>query len=402
MISKSTLRICLLIVAGLAGWSGLYGQHDFRPGYVVNKGDTIRGLVDYRLSKNSKQACLFKKDKNAEAREYSVYEVEAFGFNIRQFERIMLDEPFFARVLAKGSMSLYRLDEVFYLRTKSSDSLILLRPPVQRVVETGSVKEPDRKLHIDRPYIGTLNYLLVDCGIRADHAAYSPVDLARVVNRYNQCKHETVELKKGPVLTVRPYLVGGYTHSKVELDSLPSGVLKPIGFPTGGIGLEFAAPRSYDRIKAVVEMQYIENTFRGVYVYNINGAVIYTRRDEFMYNLSYLKLPVALKYNVRGTGSSVYFKVGGYFSKLLRPVKSTLERETTSQPFPPERVSRTGLNHFRNPRGLQFSIGYETIPRNRLGFFGEARFEKGAGFVGRLISPQSVMTNFVVVGGIRF
>lgn len=395
----------LLIITCLLTYSGLYGQHDFRPGYVVINSDTLRGLVDYKLNKNSRKSCLFKADRRSEVREYSVLEADAFGFDTRQFEKIVVDgEPFFARTLAKGSLSLYRLDDVYYVNSKSSDSLVMLRPPVQRIVEVaGNGGEQKRKMvKVDRPYVGPLNYMVVSCGLRADRAGYSAPDLTRVVSAYNECRSDVVALPAAPWITFHPYILGGYVQSKLEIDSLPASVFKPVNYATGGLGFETATPRKFDRISLVFEALYTATTYQGLSTKVIDGAVVFTRRDQITFDVAYLKFPMAFKYNLKGAASTFYVKAGGYLSAHLKDVESKAERETQSAPFGTQKETLTNLNASRNPRGIQFCIGYESRPRARFGFFGELRFEKGAGFVGRTVHSHSTLTNLAVFGGIKF
>lgn len=375
-------------------------QLDFRPGYVVmTNGDTLRGLVSYRGGKKNSEAVAFRQSKKARPTVYDANQVMAYGiYNARAFESLELPPGVpdtgrvFARVLAKGYFDLYRYRDLFLL--DANDSLILLPKP-----RNEPVGGPDSKvIKRSKRYIGVLNYVMLDCQMNANEAAYSDRDLQRVITRYNVCK------SGGPVaepsdsrLDLDLILFGGYSNNLMTYH-----YYRIIPFPgntmVAGAGIELSYPRTFDRLIVSVEAIYVKNYYQGYYEV---GFPTETVRQDVFFHCTSVQLPLGIRYNLRRPDNTPYVKAGLSWQPLVSTSVRTIQENESLQGV----VTTTefeGDYDFKSPKGFWAAVGYTRKVAGGIDVFLEFRYGMTQGYLGSPIVDDSKNRSLNFFAGIRF
>lgn len=102
--------LLLLLIFPFAAFS----QKDFRPGFVVlNSGDTVKGLVLYRLGPRISNECFYRATRKGETRVYKADELQSYAVtNDKYYASMVLDsatkEKVFVEKLVTGKVSIFR------------------------------------------------------------------------------------------------------------------------------------------------------------------------------------------------------------------------------------------------------------------------------------------------------
>ena len=122
---KHTFCLCCLLLMVTA--TSLFAQKNPQRGYIVMKGDTIAGTIDFLSRKKCAETCVFLKDGETEYQNYSPKDISAYSLldNTVCFESktYTIDgeaQSLFAECLLKGCVSVFRYEEsssdvVFFL-----------------------------------------------------------------------------------------------------------------------------------------------------------------------------------------------------------------------------------------------------------------------------------------------
>src|SRR5688572_10428640 len=117
-----------------------FSQKDFRPGYILQNGDTIKGLVDYRSDQRNARICTFKASSESAVQTFKPTELSGFGFTKGQSYETQLvsrednkTKAIFLKLLVKGTATLY-----FYKDSLDIDHFYIfknneLRPLEERI-----------------------------------------------------------------------------------------------------------------------------------------------------------------------------------------------------------------------------------------------------------------------------
>jgi hypothetical protein len=377
-------------------------QSDFRPGYVLqNNGDSLRGFVSYKSGGSSAKQCFFRETEKSKSTAYSADEVRGYGFlNDRSYTSSKLpaspDLPthkVFLKVLVSGPISLYRYKKFFLI---AKDSLILLPPPTEKIVET----KTRRIVQKDLRYVDIINSFTDHASITANRSAYAEGDLTTLITRYNVSQgHVAAEKNLKPKVKFNTGFLAAYKTSKMEMDWGKKVSFSPSSAVVGGAFLEISSPRIYDRIFFCVEAWYENIFYQGYAEGSFSGDMV---REDILIDLSYIKMPIGLKYNFFGPTNTPYVKAGLAFYFINQSTTKLIQEYEQ-----PGNIVRTDTNsgeqyEIKNPRGFWVSVGYDKTIRKRFSLIGEFRLEKNNGFIGSSIQNFSSCTDYNFILALRF
>jgi len=166
---------------------------DFREGYVVlNSNDTITGLVDYVKSNSAYSSCYFKASDTINVIKYKPAEIKGYGF---LFDKVFvsrdvqgndeIQERVFLSVIISGLVTLYQLEDAFYLE-KDDQSLHKLSNETYESIIDGKVILKNTNRHI-----AILNMLMPDLPQLQDEIKKIKLNeesLTGLVEKYNTFK----------------------------------------------------------------------------------------------------------------------------------------------------------------------------------------------------------------------
>jgi hypothetical protein len=219
-MKKVTVLLCLLSLFKLVG----YSQSDFVPGYIlINKQDTIFGLIDYRDDKYNSLECRFKKTEKDTVSTFSAAQIYGYRFIDSKYyvsRPIKIkgeQKTLFLEYLVEGVVDLYYYRDLkgdHYLLGKQNIPIKEISIPNDIVTIDGTSYE--RNIFINR---NILKFYLKDCpelNYEIDHL-YNPrhKTLIQLIKKYHDihCPHDVclIYQKKMPKFRVDIQPIVGYT-----------------------------------------------------------------------------------------------------------------------------------------------------------------------------------------------
>ena len=380
----------------------LVAQIDFRSGFIVKtNGDTVKGFVAYRSDKKNLQNCLFKQLKKGKAQSFTAVDLRAYGLTGgKTYEAIILPVDYanpkrdrvFVKLLVQGPLNLYQYGEYFFL--KKIDSLFVLPRPKSQAYGSAETL----KLKTDKKYVGTLNYLMLDCKMNANMAHYTESDLTKVVYDYNNCKMPGSARKNlAPAGRLNFQLFTGYLNSNLTYDY--SNKYIPFHGTTiiGGAGFELSFPRATDKIFFTLEGWVAKTLYQGYYEGLYAGDPI---KQDILMDISYVKIPFVLKYNFLSPENTPYVRLGFSWSYTGSYTVKTFQERKSGTVIYSDQIS--GGYPIKNPKGYWMAIGYDKRFYKKMKVFSEFRYERGEGFIGSPVVNESSLSNYSVLFGMRF
>ncbi|WP_266202593.1 porin family protein [Pontibacter kalidii] len=320
------ITLLLLFVCSLS-----FAQRSFQPGYIVQHGDTVRGLVDYRGPMRSSVVTTFKEQERSSEKTFTPHDITAYGFENGQklFEAFDIPvaaeadttkERVFLDVLVKGRASVYYYRDSFqrdrYFLKKEGQPLIELIYEEIMLKDTNSGKLYKAK---KRDYANTIAVAFADCekikASRFKALMFTASALADITEAYNQCVGGGTDIKKAdrkkPVFTIAPALT--YTSSTFTLkgDEHPASRGKykneSIGLG-GGITTNVTVPRLNEKLSIQADLLYMP--FRQTASFNYRNSLGFNYEYDVVFDVDYLKVPVQFMYTYPNGKLRAYFSAG--------------------------------------------------------------------------------------------
>lgn len=314
----SPMKKNLLLILAVFGLQICYGQTDFRTGFVVTQSqDTLLGLIDYHDGFFAHKSCAFKKSKTEEAITYTPLDITGYGFTggkyfeSRPLAGANIWNAAFFEVIIRGMASLYRHGNTFYA-TKESE----LHPLTNMSSE---VYVNNRKLNKQtNQHIVVLNTLLFDCvEIRDDIQKVKDTErsFTELIEKYNRCKGQlSVTYKNNlPWITVTLSPWAGVNMPDLHFERYPSGYnhlnadFKSSLSPTAGASLALSSPRISDRMSFVIDIAYMQNTYRSS---DVIVKPLTTETNQITIDLKSIKVPVGIRFRLPQRQITPYLGAG--------------------------------------------------------------------------------------------
>lgn len=394
-----------------------FAQKDFRPGYIVQNQDTIRGYVDYRGAVRNSKMTTFKSTLDSNEQTFTPDKLAGYGFDkenkvyetkVVPATQAQPEQQFFLHALVKGKASLYNYrDDTdrdrFYL---SKDDAAL----VELSEQTYTRKDPKTgKTYrvVDQPYLGVLGSAFYDCTElnenRIKNVELRHSSLIKVVQAYNQCMGSgqyKQEPRKAsfqflPVLTFSIpslHMAGDHSYATGSYSSTGIGL-------GAGVAMQVSNPAVSEKISLLFELLYAPYQFEGTVNRQYNTGR--TTNHDILLDLHYLKFPGQLRYTFPKGKVRPFFNVGASYSYAVytnRQLKTTSTFHSTS--YTEESEALPGNDYRPNMFGVLGGVGV-MYPINNKTLFLETRYEATDG-ISRIISLPSSIKTFSIIAGYNF
>lgn len=375
------LLICIAICLSELG----FAQTDFRKGFVITlQRDTISGLVNYREGANAHEICEFKKLENLNTTSYRPDEIFGYGFHDDKFfesrkvqEENKSPRVAFVEVLVKGMVSLYKVDDSYFMDKKGGELYHLTNESEELELDGRTVVKYTNR------HISIMNMLFHDCVDLQQKRKISLTErtLSAEVEAYNKCQNSPSIIYKANKPWVKWHfgITSGMKISKIKFDETIVAKHLQGGFETSkspviGISIDILSPRLSERISFHSDILYTRSKY---YNFNLVSNSYSSRRDYVTIELRELKLPMALRYTFPGKIIRPYFNAGvsatfhlGSSSSWIQEIESNHVVQTYTD---------EALLISKDQIGLWGGIGVlKSIHKKYEGFF-ELRYEQTNG-----------------------
>ncbi|MCP2043742.1 porin family protein [Pontibacter sp. HSC-36F09] len=328
--------------------SQAFAQSDFRPGYIVQNGDTASGLVDYRGAQRNTHQISFKSNNAANQQDFTPTQIQGYGFRQEQkyyesklvpaFDTLSTEQTLFAQLLVKGKANLYLLrDQMqkdrFYI-SKDEEPLKELRVEdfkqknMQEGRKLGHINLMRREL-----YKPLLMQTFLDCNsiteTDVDKVVLGLNSLSSIVKKYNECVGQEEYSKVPKKIRVALGPIAGMSSStlayKIE-DSdqiFDNTSIKPVL----GASFNFSVPTISEKLSLQVEVLYAPNYFEGSL--QDDPMVPGVSTSEIWLDVKHVKIPVLARYTYPKGVIRPYINIG----PVINLVASQENEMTTASTF---------------------------------------------------------------------
>ena len=166
-----------------------FGQSHFRRGFLVtNERDTVRGLISFDEDVAISTPCYYKSNAGDAVSAYAPGAISGFQYENDNFftsRSIGKSADVFLEVLAKGTLSLYKFHDIYFIE-KGDSAFFELSDDVEDVqIDGGQVRTRTKN------YTRMLLYMMGDC---MDARRIVPAtllkkkSLVKLISIYNTCK----------------------------------------------------------------------------------------------------------------------------------------------------------------------------------------------------------------------
>ncbi len=344
---KSTLLLLLLaIISGTAA-----GQRIYSPGYFIQTGDTLHGLLSYSgFGKESKQL-FFKATETGTPTTYSPANIDGFFYEGELFESAIVStevsilemnlvkegaellletDTVFLTQLVKGVKSLYFFTnrvgkEQFYIKVNSEFDLLIYKKYMREEEGMKGIFENKMNLIESKKYIGQLNVYMIDCPkVTKDLAQlkYSKSSLSRIFWQYNACMGHTPEVSKGTKTGRFEFGVkAGLNYTSFKINKQPFTAFLNLDnvkttYPVFGIFLNTYLQSNRRNLSFYNEMYYTEFYASGQMVHNYDEAYYITTNATIDYKG--VSMMSALRYAIPVKGFNIYMNAGITFPVISK------------------------------------------------------------------------------------
>jgi hypothetical protein len=391
-----------------------FAQKDFRPGYVIQHGDTVRGYVDYRGAVRSSKVATFKTTLNSNEQVYTPTQLMGYGFDkenkVYESKTIpateaQAEQQLFLHALVKGKASLYTyrddsdLDRFFF----SKDDAALVKLTEQAYTRKDPKTGKSYRV-VDQPFLDLLASAFNDCpDLKEDRLKSVKLhanSLIKLTEEYNQCVGSTQYIKepKKTVVTIMPVLT--FARPSLETDGThyyAKGSYSHTGLGLGGgLAMQFSYPAMSEKLSILLELLYAPYRFEGeIRNKPHNGR---TTDYELLFDLHYLKIPAQLRYTFPKGKIRPYANLGvsySYAAHSNRVEKKSSTFQSTS--YEEESEALSGRNFKRQMFGAVAGAGL-ILPIRDNALFIETRYESMDGITRMLSLPNSIKSLSLQVG----
>ena len=411
---KQLYLICSLTLLLVAP---AFAQKDFRPGYIIQNNDTLRGYVDYRGAVRSSKTTSFKASQNGADQAYSPKQISGYGFvkehKVYEAQTVPADgaqpaQRLFLQVLAKGKATVYTYrgdsDVDFFYLSKDGGDLVELK---EHVYNKKDPKTGKTFRMVDNLYLGVLGSAFSDCAAMSEERLRNVLlrhsSLTKIAKDYNDCmgSGQYAQPSRKTNLTVYPVLFfsnptlhmsGEHPYAKASFENTHIGL-------GGGIGLEFSNPTVSEKLSLVLELLYAPYRFEGE-IENITNMGRTTNHD-LLFDLHYLKLPAQLRYTFPKGRVRPFINAGASFTYAISADRVEIKNSTfQGTSYTEASEALPDGNYKQYMFGGQAGIGL-LYPLGGGALLVETRYEMTEG-ISNLLSLASSIKGFSLQAGYRF
>lgn len=328
--------------------SQAFAQSDFRPGYIVQNGDTASGLVDYRGAQRNTHQISFKSNNDAKQQDFTPTQLQGYGFRQEQkyyesklvpaFDTLSTEQTLFAQLLVKGKANLYLLrDQMqkdrFYI-SKDAEPLKELRVEdfKQKNMQEGR-KLGHTNLMRRELYKPLLMQTFLDCNsiteADVDKVVLGLNSLSGIVKKYNECVGQEEYSKVPKKVRVALGPIAGMSSSTLayKIENSDQNFDNTSVKPVFGASFNFSVPTISEKLSLQVEVLYAPNYFEASLLDDPMVPGVST--SEVWLDVKHVKIPVLARYTYPKGVIRPYINIG----PVINLVASQENEMTTTSTF---------------------------------------------------------------------
>lgn len=373
-----------------------FAQQNFQPGFIVKqKGDTIRGFIDYRRWDRNPDRISFRESSTSEPEEYPAWNLKSFFVADEFYEGAIVEvdmspqradqltenplpvyakDTIFLLVLVRGNKSLLHFRDAsqkdhFYIKSEGYESLV----HKEYIIYLRKFRNDEKRVAENVRYKGQLAFYLKDCpGIenKLARTRFRMAELVRLFKNYYACTNESVVYARERQDTKAELgVMAGATLADMNFDyksglshlSVDKSVGQALGF-----FFDFRLLRA-NGFKIANDVFYSRINLSAEGTGSAGGLIPFTSHATFKYNL--FKSHHMFQFSPAKKNS--FYVAGGLALGFL-----------VAKQVEVNRVYATGLTATDNANHRGYELGYVTGLGGSFGKFGlEARFENTTGVI---------------------
>ncbi len=383
---KNIIASILVVIFSI---SLLYGQPDFRKGYIVKvNGDTLNGYINYQKEALNYERCQFKRFDIAFPVTYKSGKIWAYGItNEKQYYSANVDEkPVFLEYLVKGTISLLYLKKGSprYFIMDINGSLVELEKEKTTDSKSGKIYQDYKAFLMEKLSAGMTESI--------NSSKLEINSLTSLIGQYNKMQelpYEIPERPKGKSI-LKDYsllgtnkisfgLIGGLSINKFstttssKFDYIGKGDFVPVNCPFIRLYLKSKIARYIPDLSVKLSLNYQKVSFYGFSKYTID--YYYQSINDIYIDFDMIKLYGSFNYSLNISRIRIIPNLGGGFIYKMNDSYyrfgedySTLSNTVKTEEYSDLRISRGdylifgGLSfeyQLSSARIIGLNLGYE-------------------------------------------
>lgn len=406
----------LFILLGLLSLSSVaFGQVDFRPGFIITlENDSIHGFISYKENGQNEPVCYFKPALEGKITPYSPNAIQGFRFQEDKYMASMqlpltkdsLSEPVFAEILVKGKMQLIKHNLAFY--AAKDGKLYKLEQE-----EVPTYLNGKRAVKIKKPYLGILSYLMqADCATLRSQITKTNLNekhLVKLFEAYNGCvgiesqsyaeSKSWGEFKLGGIAGIQFSRLSFEPTQGYSEGNYPGNPNSKI-IPVFGLTYTYSSPRLNERFAIAGHLLFSMVNYEAV---NVIDQDVRTIKNDYSIELSQLKLPLGIRYNLPTKFLQPYLTAGLSYTFHLKTA-SHWEQERNFMGIITQEEANFELK--KSQFGPFLALGLQANRQKGGQYFLEVYVEKTNGITAKASKPENAFKSNVLTTqlslGMRF
>ncbi len=348
-----------------------FSQSNFQEGYIINlSNDTISGFIHNKVSLNNLKNCRFKTRLDSEFVDYSPKEIKAFRiYSSGYYVSLEIDidgnkDIYFVEKLVEGIIDVFYYSAFnkgfFLIRTENGELYELKNTQIEVTTDEGSYTRHKKE------YISMLRYLFKDSPSALKKVDQLPfesnaiIDIAQDYHKDVCTEYECIIYTKEKVkMKIDFGLYAGYSFSRTSFEGKYVKMFNGEFYESNdlliGIFSNLMDPNISNKFSLQLDLAWQEGNYSS---------------DSSSINISYLKIPLSVKYTYPGKKIKSSFLVGIAYNHWLN---------FKGQNLVPEYLSGEAIQTQRNQIGLHTGVEISYMFTKKLGIFFQGNFEYYSG-----------------------
>lgn len=402
--SNIFLIIRFSIIALLIPLSGI-AQYQSMEGFIISRqNDTVPGIVKISKSESNSQYCLFKSDDN-KSKYYKLSPKQIKGFFYKpdnKYKSILITDKdkkrkrFFFQIVAEGDITLYVLrlpnqKKKFYIKKRYTRLYRLHDNLITSYAKNG------KRVKI-KQYIRLLKAFTRNDSIQKQFKdlAFNEENLYKIINTHNGKKNKLNKISKR-IISLESYLSFSYNTSNTSLLGVDN-----MKASSPGIAFYFGVRPRYanKNISLVTGASIYKYSYEHKIGDRMNRNDIKYVDPHLLLEITYLKIPLFLRYSIPTKYISPYFSIG-FSNSLFLINKNKIKAMTENNEFTEfDAIEDNKLKSYET--SIFASIGLKKSISKQLNIFFELSYDRGNGITKNELSVDSYSENYSIFLGLSF
>ncbi len=331
VINYLILKKHIILLVFFMSLIGTVKTQNFKEGWVLlQKGDTLRGWIDFQKNDRNNRVCNFKSSFDSEVVQYRPndilgYRILSYGYykssNVQFHEGDQ--NTYFVEYIVSGVISLIKVEDRFFVEKEKGElkELYIEEKIIDKIVGNTSRRYLQKSTH----HLGILRFMMSDCPsveqlIGSDVGIFEK-PLTNLLKKYHECigVDPIIYKEKLPWTKILVGMRAGGFYSNLQFND-PSvyRVIREPGSidgsgPFGGLFVEIVSPRLNNRLSIILEGHISYNKFKAFY----EDTDLFTRYYETDFEVLALNVPFGLRHNFQIGNMWSHIELGGFYRRNL-------------------------------------------------------------------------------------